>query len=284
MILKPDYKELTQGTLFSCAVAEEYPNCSVYGLVITARCDVANDKVNVYNFVPVVRFSDWCRRDGARILASRTSRAVRGEMRSLLQSLGEAPSVLEKVDPRRLLEPLFPRSDQKRRKARAQFENLSERLAISLEVLEHGGGSAVACLWERETREGHKIVRELMSNSLAEYHVLPRVDPYERAEGYVALLREIRHIPRSLAQLVCRGIDRELFDIFCGTAQMTASGLQIMDDDFAFPVGLLRSPEIEFLMQRLTLLFSRIGVEDMSDLQMESLISQVPTSQSGESK
>jgi hypothetical protein len=59
LIAYPQRGAMTQGTIFSCAVAEDYRACTTRGLIITARCDVANDKVRTYNYLPVVPFSDW---------------------------------------------------------------------------------------------------------------------------------------------------------------------------------------------------------------------------------
>lgn len=54
----------TQGTVFSCAYAEDYTDTSVYGLVITARCDAAQDKAPIFSYIPVVSLPDWVLCDG----------------------------------------------------------------------------------------------------------------------------------------------------------------------------------------------------------------------------
>ena len=58
-ISAPKLGFLTQGTLFTCAAAEDYGGCNVHGLVITARCDVAQNKAAVFNYLPVVSLDDW---------------------------------------------------------------------------------------------------------------------------------------------------------------------------------------------------------------------------------
>ena len=46
MIDVADDKSLSQGTIFNCAHCNSYPDSEILGLVITARCDIANkDKV-----------------------------------------------------------------------------------------------------------------------------------------------------------------------------------------------------------------------------------------------
>ena len=78
----PNPGPMTQGTIFSGAVAEDYNGCETFGLVITARCDVANDKAETYNYLPVVRLNDWIHRDGRLILGERLQKEAEAGLRS----------------------------------------------------------------------------------------------------------------------------------------------------------------------------------------------------------
>lgn len=49
VVKEPLLGQLNQGSIFSCGQAERYPGCSVGGVVLTARCDLAQDKFNVLN-------------------------------------------------------------------------------------------------------------------------------------------------------------------------------------------------------------------------------------------
>jgi hypothetical protein len=50
--------KITQGTIFNCAAAFRYPGKQVFGLAITARCDVAQEKYHLLNYVPVISLRD----------------------------------------------------------------------------------------------------------------------------------------------------------------------------------------------------------------------------------
>jgi len=91
---------LTQGTIFSCAVAEDYPGCEVHGMLITARCDVAQDKVRTYNYLPVVTLNDWVHRDGRIALAERLAADALGGLRQSLKDAGFSPSILARLSHR----------------------------------------------------------------------------------------------------------------------------------------------------------------------------------------
>ena len=99
VVVYPEGGPPTQGTIFSCAVAENYVGCQTCGLIITARCDAANDKVRCYNYVPVVTLNDWVHRDGRVILAERLMAETLGGLRGTLTDAGLSASILETEEP-----------------------------------------------------------------------------------------------------------------------------------------------------------------------------------------
>lgn len=270
---------LTQGTIFSCAIAEDYEDCAVHGMVITARCDITNDKAEVFNYVPVVKFDDWLRRDGVRILAQRVAKEAMGGLGNCLKQLEFAPSILNTTAPIDVLRGIFDADDAtaKVKSRRAEFEKNCFRhqragacLSSSLDP------AAASVLLAAEEAAAGKIIKELCQNAVAEAYFLPGVEPGEDCPGYVVLLREIRHIPRALAAGIVRGLDTASYAALCDSDPRNSGRISITGDDFSWPTGVVQSPFIEHLMQRLTLLFSRIGVTDVSDEIVRRLQARVP--------
>lgn len=85
----PRQNEFTQGTVFSCAYAEDYPETTSYGLVITARCDAAQDKAPIFSYIPVVPLDDWILCDGASIAMDRIHADCLNTLRNHLKSASE---------------------------------------------------------------------------------------------------------------------------------------------------------------------------------------------------
>lgn len=274
MIGSPKAGPLTQGTIFSCAIAEDYEGCVVHGLVITARCDVTNDKAEVYNYIPIVKFDDWMHREGARTLADRTLRSSMGEMRNSLLQLGFAPAILNTTLPHDVLRVIFDTGIEN-----TKVGNKREHFAKHVKRYNTAGMctdfvpniDAVHNLLALERSEAGKLVKELCANAIAEAYYLPRVAPQEAELGYVALLREIRHVPRALARAIATGLDQPSYAALSYADSRCARRLAIEVDGFAWPTGMVQSPHIEHLMQRLTLLFSRIGVSDVSESSLKLL-------------
>lgn len=270
---------LTQGTIFSCAIAEDYEGCAVHGMVITARCDITNDKAEVFNFVPVVTFDDWLHRDGVRVLAQRVSKEAMGSLKICLKQLEFASSILGTMAPSDVLKTMFDAEDAtaKVKAQRGVFEKncLRYQQAQACLTPSYDPNAASVLLASEEAAAG-RIIKELCQNAVAEAYFLPGVAPDEDCPGYVVLLREIRHIPRALAAGIARGLDAASYAALCESDARNGGRISILGDDFSWPTGVVQSPFIEHLMQRLSLLFSRIGVTDVSDEIVRRLQARVP--------
>ncbi len=278
MIGYPPTGELTQGTIFTCAASEDYPDAAARGLVITARCDVAHGKAPVISYVPLISFRAWLFRDGLRLLASRIVAASRGAMRSALREAGLAESMLDTMSPqivRTHLEGLTQKMERSAAKRYADAETQKHAAESALGAAP--GAKSAADLFDTQPKEYQRMLLELLSNGVLDYHFVDRSEPDEGCEGYVALLREIRYLPVALASELKDGIDFPRFAELCRDQPRYADKLTIANEEhYAMPVGLIKSPFIELFMQRFTNLYARIGVTDFSLDRMKSLRAIVP--------
>ncbi len=265
-VARPQPGPVTQGTVFCCAVAEDYPGCAAHGLIITARCDAANDKIQTYNYIPIVSLNDWLHRDGRIILSSRLMAETIGGLKAVLKEGGYSVSILETETPRSVLCTLFPSSNAVPKAVkvqRAHFDELCARHELAASGILSAPPNAV-CLQIAKVAPGLKdsLLKELAHQRLTGYYFLNRVDPDGEDFGYVALLREIQTMPRRVAHALAEGLDSARFAEMCSAEPELRGRLCIARDDLAMPVGLLRSPNLEHLMQSFALLFSRIGIDD----------------------
>lgn len=265
---------LTQGTLFTCAAAEDYPGCNVYGLIITARCDVAQNKVAVFNYLPVVSLDNWIHRDGRIILCDRITKTLLGRMRRALKSANFSESIMLTESPEAILETLFPPdlSDRSKQKARSAFQELVRDYRQAVEAHEsEPSRSLVKQLANQHAGERDSLLRELVHQKLNCYYFLPSITPTGSDEGYVVLLREIRHVPRDLAAQIGEGISADEYAALCATKSHFSGRLSFEHEPFGMPVGLLQSPHTEHLMQVFSMLFSRIGLPDPDHSYVENI-------------
>lgn len=255
---KPVLGQITQGTFFAGAKAENYSSDPVWGLCITARCDVAHEnKTPVFNYVPVVRYEDWLLVDGGRLIVERIYSELFNDARNCIKGINKSPSILDSHPLKDVFDTLFPLPNDKESKAGVRFQTLTDQLAFvgTLRTAERLERKDLLTVCGLKTSTAEKLLKELWSNLLQGYYFLEAVGDTEHGSslGYVVLLREIHHIPRSLAQSVARGIDKDSGD---------ERFLNFSVFDFSYTTGKLRSPRIEHLMQQFALLFSRIGLTD----------------------
>lgn len=269
--LSPD--EFTQGTLFSCAFAQDYLDKDVLGLVITARCDTAQGKANIINYLPVVKLADWILCDGVLLTAKRAFSSAEAGMRQAIRDLGLAESIVDTLpteDTRMIVEEA---SNGKNRK-------IAERFAYNEQARDEARHFRLTQSDCREEKQKflqlnikiyNSIVEELAKNQIADFHYLDRSQENEECEGYVVLLREVRFVSTILSTHIKDGIDLEKYrsiepsnDVYTGLTLNSP-------DHFSMPISCVESPYIEFLMQRFSNLFSRIGVRDIPKEQISRI-------------
>ncbi len=278
MISYPPRNGLTQGTIFTCATSEDYLDANLRGLVITARCDVAYGKAPVISYVPLVSFRAWLLRDGLRLLASRSLAASKGSMRAALRDAGLAESILDTLSAESVRAHLGKMTGKAERNAAKQYAAAETKKQAAEAALGAAPGAKLATdFFNDQSKEYQRLLQELLSNGISDYHFVERSEPSEVCEGYVALLREIRYLPAGLARELNDGIDFQRFTKLCLDQPKHADKLTIADEEqYAMPVGVVQSPFIELFMQRFTSLYARIGVTDFSPEIMKSLRSIVP--------
>lgn len=256
-VQQPVIGKLNQGSIFSCATADRYPDAAVHGLVITARCDMAQGKSPVMNYVPVVSFDDWMKIDGFEIARDRVEKRIRGEVVSLLKEWSIAPSVLLATDLPEVVRTYLDGLDEKaRRRATERGERVLQRYAL----LRNCNTGDVRTLADLDERIVHDIVKELMHYKLSGHYYIAGVLPEEPPACYVALLRESSFLPRDLAGAIAKGIAIESVEYRKNPSW--SRWLRVKEDDMAMPIGVLPSPHVEHLMQTFSMLFGRIGLPD----------------------
>ena len=263
--IQPVMGRLDQGLIFTCGRAEDFLSHEVFGVTITARCDIAQDKADKYSYLPIVRLRDWWHVDGCRILSGRARHQQFTSLRQNLRHAGLSESILTVESPRRIAETLFPEGvDGPRAKCRVRVHEL----VASLERIEAVGEVAaqtekVQALCSEFAGLRRSLMDELVAHRLTGYYFLPQIDPDGDDMGYVVLLREVRHLPREIARCVAAGFPRPEPRVDTDTGSQFVAHLCFDHYDFAMPIGLLPSPLIEHIMQSFALLFTRIGLEDL---------------------
>lgn len=257
------YGRLTQGSIFCCAVAGRYPNSNVYGVVITARCDLAQDKYPVLNYLPVIPLRDWLRQDGLDILVENELASINGQVRGELKQANLSERLLDAVTIAEIAEKNFSlgTGDKASNKTAERFRAIVKRVA-EFEALIKIGDSDATFLWfvKNKPSEVDAIITRLSKNSVSGYYFLECIDLDDTdPQGYVCLLREVYSIPKAVSDKIAGGLTEEALKLVPGCANVS---LNFRHEHLSMPVVEIDSPTIEHLLQSFTQLFGRIGVAD----------------------
>ncbi len=265
MFEAPKENQFTQGTIFSCGHADNYSQLPVYGLVITARCDAAQKKVPIYSFIPVVSIQDWTMADGVEIVLTRQKEDCVNTQKNILEALDISPSVLRTSTAMDVAEKILQPLSMGDRKVVGRVQKFLDSQATIQDIetaLKLNDRALLLSLLKKASKSLDQVLKELAGNRLTGYYLL-REMPSILTDGgdYVALLREVHHIPNSVATWISKGISQMEWEV----SPVVGSCCPIFgsNDDYCMPVAKLKSPWMEHLMQSWTLLFSRIGVEDV---------------------
>lgn len=280
MLAYPPRQSFTQGLIFTCGAAPGYEDCDTLGISITARCDAANDKVQTYNYLPVVAVDDWLHRDGKQILAQKLRADSVGALGKLLTDNGYSSSILETESPDAIVARLFPTDsgDKKTEAARNRAEAILAKFNLARRA-EQSHPEDRVCV---EIRASHPklvsgLLEDLVRHKLSGYYFIDNVDVDGDDRGYVILVREVQAMPRQLAQLTLEGLEAESYANACKRSPEFVGRLQFGISTYAMPLAILKSPNVEHLLQTFAMLFSRIGIADTEPAYIASLWDRQPS-------
>jgi len=247
---------IEQGTIVNGCIAENYNDVSVFGIIITPRCDIDNNKVSTVHYLPVIKLDDWIAVDFWLIFSNRAKNEVTNKLCSIFGKYRLSCTLIKSFSPNQLRETLKDRINKKDdldkfNKLLYDLEEMSKKF-LEIDNVE------IKRLIESYNKVSKSVFKELKENKIKEFYLLESWET--NSEYYVVLLREIRKLTYSLANKVSRGV--YLYDITENEFSNNDIARNPKVDEFVCSTATLKSPHIEHLIQQLFWNFGRIGVEN----------------------
>jgi len=247
--------QLQQGYIFNQAVSDDYTSNEIHGIIITPRCDIENEKVLTFHYLPIVKMEDWFNNDYWFILRKILIKNLRQSVNQILSTKGISQNLIDtfKLE---VVRDKFESQFQKKQKESfvkqinwlIEIKN-SDRI-ITKEFLEK--------IHEEKSfnKAGVSILKDLGQNNRKEFYLIEDwgiTDKY-----YVVLLREIQKMSWELGMKIAKGVHNNTLDAI----HFEKSDLKNCTDGFIAPITAIKSPFIEHLVQKFFTNFGRIGISD----------------------
>ena len=275
MIERPFLGRLTQGCIFTCANAADYPCVEVHGFVITARCDVEQEKSPVLNYLPIVPFDAWLERDGLQLFTARLRAELKGAFKSAMLDAKIPESLLVSQTVEQIVALGASQVDKSTKSALVRMTDNSQKIS-KLNALVDMSEVDASSIFSMNDKIAKQLIKDLITNQLTGYYFLQDIKPDSSQAGHVVLLREVSYLNWELGRAVAAGLEASAAEPL-----LRGQELSFHANTFAEPVGELRSPHVEHVMQCFSSLFGRIGLPDTPKPYIEKMCARRPPKREG---
>ncbi len=245
---------ITQGSIITGCIAEEFPEAEAFGCIITPRCDLGHEgKVRSVHYLPIVSFRDWYEKVAKKEIFEQWKSDLRGSIDNEMKNLGMGEKItslgLEKTDLLKLI-------DSKCKKK--QQESIQQKIEDFYS--DYNSNNFIEFL---ATEKGKHVdyLKQLKDNKIASCYLIEKWADYLPCDYYVIMLRDVRRLSCETASLIAKGALKT--DIEPINHQLDDLCVSSNEERFYYVDGQISSPYIEHILQAFMYNFNRIGVEDM---------------------
>lgn len=265
-------KEVTQGTLIYGLRAVKYPGLTTYGIIITAACDLAQDKVDKVFYLTAIPLKDWLYSDVG--FRSVTTACVNGYKQNILSFVEEhdlewdTALTYSKEDVDRVCTEYKIKTKQKN----SFYKQLQEYRKLTKGNLTPDEKSAFYS--EKPSVVGDHL-GTLFSGANSHYVFVPAkalAESIPVGQGLIVDLLELDYFPIdwvakiAAGQIDCRVLSEEDMSFYDNRFVLSEN------DGFSYPSGSINHPWREYVLQHFSNCFIRIGVNNPEKSEINGIV------------
>ena len=257
-------EELTQGSIIYGTRSNKYPGVRCYGIIISARCDIANCKIPKYFYLTAVEIREWLTTNiGFKTIYTEKVKTLEGRLKQFAKNEGLDWTVLSSRSEDEFMRIITDSSDMKSKEIKEWTQTYTEFMRFTADMMSSEDKT-------EEIRKDKKQVLDYLARisdgRVIHYCFIPQA-AYEttnnKKDGMIVDLQEIEILPMEDASK----IKLDMLDYAC--PKLTKEERECYNrryfletkDDFVCSEGVIQSPWIEYLMQQFSHAFIRIGVD-----------------------
>ncbi len=253
-----------QGTVIFGLRSLKYPTMHCYGVIITARCDIANEKVAKLYYLTAVDAKEWLCTNTAyqqaykdtinskvRVFTELTEKiSLNGDL-LLRMSIEDAELILDSEDIKK----------KQKEDCKTKLHEIMEYRDAETNDLKR------RTLIKNDKKPALKYLENIGRGDVTHYCYLPQesyLNNGQKSKVIIVDFQEINYITIEEAKKIeTPGIDYELLLFYDDAERERYKSLFWLEDnnDFVAIEGAIQSPWREHLMQRFSFAFTRVGID-----------------------
>ena len=269
---------LTQGTIITGVRSDKYSNIRCNGVVISARCDLANCKISKIYYLIAVPSDDWLLSDeGFNIVLSQRQNDLEDKLQTKLGGSGLDWSTLKSFSVEEFSTVIHDQEVGLKKDTDKVLEVFRTFKNYTSKYLELGDKKAIL---QNESKSVASSLLKIANGQMMHYIDVPEnayIKDGSIDRGLIIDLQELEYISiRDAERLVNCEIDIQSKDLSEVDKQRYNNCFFLMDwPGYAMAEYDIASPWTEYIMQRFSNAFIRIGVDGPQKEDVQSMVSRV---------
>ena len=269
---------LTQGTIITGVRSDKYSNIRCNGVVISARCDLANCKISKIYYLIAVPSDDWLLSDeGFNIVLSQRQNDLEDKLQTKLGGSGLDWSTLKSFSVEEFSTVIHDQEVGLKKDTDKVLEVFRTFKNYTSKYLELGDMKAIL---QNESKSVASSLLKIANGQMMHYIYVPEnayIKDGSIDRGLIIDLQELEYISiRDAERLVNCEIDIQSKDLSEVDKQRYNNCFFLMDwPGYAMAEYDIASPWTEYIMQRFSNAFIRIGVDGPQKEDVQSMVSRV---------
>lgn len=269
---------LTQGTIITGVRSDKYSNIRCNGVVISARCDLANCKISKIYYLIAVPSDDWLLSDeGFNIVLSQRQNDLEDKLQTKLGGSGLDWSTLKSFSVEEFSTVIHDQEVGLKKDTDKVLEVFRTFKNYTSKYLELGDKKAIH---QNESKSVASSLLKIANGQMMHYIYVPEnayIKDGSIDRGLIIDLQELEYISiRDAERLVNCEIDIQSKDLSEVDKQRYNNCFFLMDwPGYAMAEYDIASPWTEYIMQRFSNAFIRIGVDGPQKEDVQSMVSRV---------
>lgn len=265
---------LTQGSIVMSVRSKKYPNCNCYGVIISARCDIANRKIEKIYYLEALDLKSWIFSDVCfSILVLQKINPIIDKLKSLCISNDLQWDTIKNFSLEEFI--TVVNNEMTSKQAKRSIECFEEYKLYSDKNLTDEQKKAI---FKDNLKSISSTITDIAKCKYMHYAYIPSNGIANGfPNGIVVDLQELDYFDFEMTK------DLELFIIDNNSSllsqekQIRYNEKFVLDKEpgYAMEWSKIESPWVEYLMQRFSNVFIRIGVDNPSNRDFESMIDEI---------